>query len=326
MIKKSFSIIRREWRPFVILNVVFYGIVIVMLLYARADPRIQNQHFLGLRAVGTSSFYAPVFDAYYGNPNFLLAITLTFAYNFILGSLVSITLPSLVVPFWGLLAAWFRAYLWGGLFSPSFMISSPSVYVLLVLEGQGYVLASFAAYEQGIRLLKPHAFGLASRLAALREGFNLTRQIYILVAIVLAFAACFEVSLSRMVYHFPQITTPLRLSKASDDSVTVPYSQATIYHDSHSIRKEYALACGALLEDIRFLRSGSRPAVRLSTRDTVVAVQVQLDESNWPNPTVKKKFFYCIQQLNKAYPARAFVISAVDTNARGELKETDLKF
>ena len=61
----------------------------------------------------TSAFKAtPISEAYAGG-HLASAILLTFAVNLIAGSLLSITLPSLVVPFAGICLGLVRASAWG---------------------------------------------------------------------------------------------------------------------------------------------------------------------------------------------------------------------
>ena len=57
--------------------------------------------------------------AAYKSGNVWAAIVLTFAVNLFIGSLFSITVPSMIVPFSGFLMGIFRAVVWGLLLSPA---------------------------------------------------------------------------------------------------------------------------------------------------------------------------------------------------------------
>jgi len=107
-----------------------------------------------------------------------------------------ITLPSLVLPFSGLLTGGFRAVLWGLLFSPS----SPEMSVAmiphsltLILEGQAYILAMLAAYVQGKAFLWPATVDAAGYGGGYWAGVKRSLRLYLLVAIVLAVSAVYEV-------------------------------------------------------------------------------------------------------------------------------------
>ena len=151
----------------------------------------------------------------YGTGNILYAAAVTFVVNFFLGSLAFISLPSLIIPGVGGLLAAFRATLWGVLLGPSetslaFMML-PHTGTLL-LEGEGYILAAFFAllvpvylFGSGVPVQKPAPVDEwspepAADLAPAGRGFwsryagawKLSLKANVLVAIVLAVAACYE--------------------------------------------------------------------------------------------------------------------------------------
>lgn len=88
----------------------------------------------------------------------MLAAGLTFLVNLLIGAFVTLTLPSLLIPFLGILMAFYRAVEWGFLFAPVDgsvgSILSPNG-LTLVIEGQAYVLAAFAIYVHGKMFLQP---------------------------------------------------------------------------------------------------------------------------------------------------------------------------
>jgi hypothetical protein len=64
--------------------------------------------------------------------------------------------------------------------------------MVLVLEGQGYVLAMLAAYDQGRAWLKPATAGAGSRRAGYTAGLRRTLSLYLLVVLTLAVAGLVE--------------------------------------------------------------------------------------------------------------------------------------
>jgi len=84
----------------------------------------------------------------YASRNVPAAAAVTVTVNFFLGSLLVITVPSLVVPGVGALVALLRSVTWGLLLAPS---SLPLALTMLphsgtlLLEGEGYILATFFA-------------------------------------------------------------------------------------------------------------------------------------------------------------------------------------
>jgi hypothetical protein len=123
-----------------------------------------------------------------------MAMALTFLVNLGLGAFVWITLPSLIIPFSGIATGAYRAVLWGILFSPvPFERYLVPHWLTLILEGQGYILAMLASYIQGRAVINPSSIGRAGRKDAYIAGIKLTAKLYLLVAIILAVAAVYEV-------------------------------------------------------------------------------------------------------------------------------------
>lgn len=196
-------------RAYVVLNLVYYGLIICGMVYVAFNRSLQQ---LLLEAVGsalTEGSLSPVLSAY-SSGQVLPAIALTFGVNLTVGSFASITLPSLVIPFSGLLIGAYRAVLWGVMFSPTTlevsgrtMISGLLVLVLILLEGQAYVLTMLAAYVHGRAFLWPHSVGAATRRRGYWLGVKRSARLYWLVALVLAVAAVYEALVA--IYIIPSL-------------------------------------------------------------------------------------------------------------------------
>ena len=194
LLRGALDDIRDHWRIYAVMNVAYYGLVIVGMIYTLIDPGLQR---LLIELVGSAFSEGPlalVGQAYTGG-ELLTAIVLTFAVNLGIGSFVSITLPSLVVPFSGLLIGVYRAVVWGILFSPV----DPTItavllphLVTLIIEGQGYILAMFAAFLQGRGFLWPYTVGASTHGEGFIAGLAMTLRLYVLIALVLAVAAIYE--------------------------------------------------------------------------------------------------------------------------------------
>jgi hypothetical protein len=65
--------------------------------------------------------------------------------------------------------------------------------VLLILEGQGYVLATLGGYLQGRAFLWPQSVGATKRGQGYWYGVKEQARIYLLVVVVLLVAAVYEV-------------------------------------------------------------------------------------------------------------------------------------
>ena len=150
----------------------------------------------------------------YGSGNMFHAAAVTFVINFFLGSLAMISIPSMIVPGCGALLAVFRSMLWGLLLGPTENTLSwlmlPHTGTLL-LEGEGYILATFFAilipvslFGSGEAVSEPPlvvewtpirregAPPSQTRLLRFLGALLLSYMGNLLVAIVLAVAACYE--------------------------------------------------------------------------------------------------------------------------------------
>jgi len=137
---------------------------------------------------------AGVAQAYAGG-NVLTAMALTFLFNFFLGSVAVLLLPSLLIPFGGVGIGAARAVLWGLLLAPTTPELRAAMIphsLTLVLEGQGYILAILAAWVIGRAFVSPASVGATRWLQGYGIGLKKALTVYVLVAIVLAIAAVYE--------------------------------------------------------------------------------------------------------------------------------------
>ena len=167
-IQSALNILGESRRAYVTLNLVYYGLVVCGMVFTAFNRSVQHEL---LAAVGNALTQGPLASvgSAYTTGQTVLAIALTFAINLVVASFISITLPSLIVPFSGLLVGLMRAVTWGLLFSPPTLAVSGReaamgllIAILLVLEGQGYVLAMLAAWVQGRAFLSPQSVGAAN--------------------------------------------------------------------------------------------------------------------------------------------------------------------
>lgn len=193
-IKKSFEIIRQNRWAYALINLIYFSLVVGGMIYVASNPELQRAL---MNAIGQSFTEGPLSSVgeAYGGGKVFSAMALTFVVNLVLGSLLVITLPSLIIPFSGLLVGGYRAILWGLLLSPADpTLRGPMIphSLTLILEGEAYILAMLAAYVHGKALLFPRTVGAESRLIAYVEGLKRTGWLYILVVVMLAVAAVYE--------------------------------------------------------------------------------------------------------------------------------------
>jgi len=186
--------IRRYKYLFIAMNLVYFGTVLLFMLLAYAVPEFQFCLLTNIQSQLTDGTgLLGIAGEAYGSKNILRAAVTTFAINFPFGSLLCITLPSIVIPGSGILVAGLRSVLWGFLLAPSFSFLSMMMLphsLTLLLEGHGYVIAAFFAV-----LIPVYLFRTAEGpTAGVRYGRALLMNVRgnLLVIIVLAVAAVYE--------------------------------------------------------------------------------------------------------------------------------------
>ena len=178
---------RRAWLVF---NLAYLAAILAGGLLAALTPAIQETLWQGAaEAYSPTGSLGRVGSAYLDG-RLVEAMLLTFVVNLVLGSLVFITLPSLVIPFAGLLIGVVRGLLWGLLFAPVTGFEPQLLWhvPVMLLEGEAYVIAMLGVavwWWQTVR-------ASGGRLGAWREGLVFQVRIYAIVTLVLAIAAIYE--------------------------------------------------------------------------------------------------------------------------------------
>jgi len=183
-LKKSLNIVSGRMLLLIVLNWVFFGVMIVGVFFEEAG-------FAGVLRwpVGEEAFTVEIGDA-------VLLLVSVFFTNLVLSGFVLVTLTGL--GFFGLPLFFLclRAFFWGFLLSrlstPLFLAAFPT----LILEGEGYVLAALGGVVLGLSWLRPRLVyprEELSRSEAVRRAFKECAHIYILVALILFAAAVVEI-------------------------------------------------------------------------------------------------------------------------------------
>jgi len=177
------SVVLKRSLLLVVLNWLFFGALFVGALLGQAG-------FLGIHMwpLEEEVFTAEASDA-------VSIFATIFLFNLVLSGFLMVTLTGLaffVLPVGFLLL---RAFLWGvflnGLPTQLFLASFPT----LVLEGEGYVLASLAGVNLGLSWLKPEWAYKGEKLPrseSVKQAFKDCARIYVFVALLLLLGAVVE--------------------------------------------------------------------------------------------------------------------------------------
>ncbi len=113
----ALHVVRDFRRPYVAINVGYYGLILAAMLAVAAYRPLQQPLHAAMQHEVRQGTLSPIRDIY-TSKHFLAAVAVTFLVNLLAGSLLYINLPSLIVPFSGLLLGAVRAIMWGLLFAP----------------------------------------------------------------------------------------------------------------------------------------------------------------------------------------------------------------
>jgi len=207
-LKDAMEIVTENRRHYLILNIVYFGLVLLGAIYSSLNPSIVQWLKEGTAQALTNGGPLVMVANAYISGNFLIAVVLTFIVNLVLGAILYITLPSIVVPFFGLLMGAFRAVLWGLLVLSLIPFEAYSVpaWLTMIFEGEAYILAMLAAYIQGKAFLWPESVAAATRRQGYVIGLTATWKLYVLIVLILAVAAIWEAF--AVIYLMPMLGSP----------------------------------------------------------------------------------------------------------------------
>ncbi len=180
---------------YITINISFYGLVLVGMVIISFFPDVQARMLEAIdKAVLNGPFKVNMESVI--NGKIFMGIAFIFLFNLFIGSLLSITVPSMVIPFFGFLIGVVRPIACGFIFCPlKGQIDAKFIRVLflLILEGQAYILALFAAYVQGRNFISPVSAGVDTHGKGYIAGLGNTLRLYVPVILTTLVAAVYEV-------------------------------------------------------------------------------------------------------------------------------------
>ena len=195
LLERAMDILIKNRRPYLALNVLFYGLIIALMGYSFFDTDLQNRTL----EANADSFITGALrlqDKTSVDKEVITTLAGAFFANLLGGSYGGITFPSFVIPFAGVALGLFRAAQWGIFFCPA----NPHIRQILIphiptlfIEGQAYILAMLGAYIQGRAMFWPHSIGKDSRWKAYVEGVRQTGTIYLFIMAMLLLSAVYGI-------------------------------------------------------------------------------------------------------------------------------------
>ena len=189
------ALFKTHRNAYITINISYYGLVVAGMIIISFFPDVQERILEAISKAFLAGPLKAIIEAI-TNGEIFKAIALIFLVNLFLGSLLSITIPSMVIPFLGFLTGVARATLWGLIFCP--VNGQIGAYYFLalfiiILEGQAYILALFAAYVHGRNFTNPDSAGVDTCGKGYIAGLENTLRLYVPVILTTLVAAVYEV-------------------------------------------------------------------------------------------------------------------------------------
>jgi len=148
-------------------------------------------------SVSINPLLGPILNALMSG-NLALAVALTFLVNLSIGAFASTTLPGMIPLIGGLgsiALSGFRGFVIGVIFYDAFKVSMGYTVLALgtlILELGAYVFSAAAGINISLSTIFPSRYQVDSRWIAFKEAWKDTSRIYVIVAILLALGAIWE--------------------------------------------------------------------------------------------------------------------------------------
>ncbi|MFI6538587.1 stage II sporulation protein M [Nonomuraea sp. NPDC050547] len=189
LLRRPFQIIRADPRAYLLINALAYGTLLLGMALALIFP--------DLHAARTSSFVdggqGALVDTVIGSP-WVFGATI-FLVNVFATALPLIVLPSLVIPFAGLVVFVIKTIDIGILLAPvdrtSALILIPHSLTMLI-EFQAYALVMFGAYLLGRSWLRPATVGATTRRQAYVRGLSRLGRLWLAALALFVIGAVYE--------------------------------------------------------------------------------------------------------------------------------------
>ena len=160
---KPLQIIRANFRAYLIINAIVYGLVITGLVAAMVFPNLGANQVATLEDSGTLDLVRSLV-----NNSWLFSLTIL-GVNVTSGALL-IVLPSLIVPFAGIAIFAYKAFTLGLAMAPTTKIIAVGLIphsLTILIEFQAYALLMFGAYILGRSWVRPATIGARNH----RQGY-----------------------------------------------------------------------------------------------------------------------------------------------------------
>lgn len=199
LLRRPLQIVRTNARAYVLLNVLAYGLVAMGMVIGMLLPELSVSRAQALETDGTADLVRAVASSPW------LFAALILAVNVFQLSTLTIVLPSLIVPFGGILAFSIWAVVTGVTLvpadGPGWVAMIPHS-LTLVIELQAYVLVLLGVFLLGRHWIRPATIGEATRRRGYVRGLQQLGWLAVPAFVLLVIGAVWE-SFSLIYFVYP---------------------------------------------------------------------------------------------------------------------------
>lgn len=188
-LQEAISLIREHRKQFILLNLAFFGLFLLTMIVTVSMPELQPPVVEILSRIVRTDLAEKV----YLTGNIFVAASATLAVNLGVAALL-ISLPSLIVPFFGVAFSLLFAAIYGITLAPIGPYAAAMIphSVAILIEFEAYILASFGAYLFGRTVFSPSEQTNTLGRRYLTGAAKLA-SLYTLIIPLLALGALYEV-------------------------------------------------------------------------------------------------------------------------------------
>jgi hypothetical protein len=192
------SIVRENFRIYLAMNAAMYGLFLLGFAVGLIFPHLAQAQHTRLVDDGTADLVRSLIN----NP-WLFALTIL-AVNAIKMGVLTIVLPSMIVPFAGIALFAYWAFTTGVTLVPAndigWVALSPHS-ITVIIEFQAYILLLLGAYMLGKNWIRPHTADSDTRRGGYIRGLNQLGWLALAAALLLIVGAIYEAFSLRYLVH-----------------------------------------------------------------------------------------------------------------------------
>jgi hypothetical protein len=188
-LRETIKIIRANFRAYLVANAVIYGLVLLGFGLALVFPELTEAQLAAMEAGGSLALIRSLLDNAW-----LFALTILLV-NVLRVGVVTILLPSMIVPFSGIALFGYSAFTIGTTLAPTDeegWIALIPHSLTVVIEFQAYVLFVLGAYLLGRSWLWPRTVGAENRRQGYGRGLRQVGWLSLSALVLLVIGAIYE--------------------------------------------------------------------------------------------------------------------------------------